>query len=100
MALQPQAFRGGRGGGGRGGHGGRFPRQNEPRSLPCKSGKVGACKDLEQNVFTIGSGNKGKDDDLLRTPNEKLALYIYIFLSGNLLFRLVLLSMSGSWMPH
>jgi hypothetical protein len=76
MARQPQAGRGGRGGGGRGGRGGRFPRQNEPRSLPCKSGKVGACKDLEQNVFTIGSGNKGKDDDLLRTPNEKLALYI------------------------
>jgi hypothetical protein len=27
-------------------------------------------------VFTIGSGNKGKDGDLLRTPKEKLALYI------------------------
>ncbi len=67
MARQPQAGHGGRGGGGRGGHGGRFLRQNEPGSFPHKSGKVGACKDLEQNVFTIGSGNKGKDGDLLRS---------------------------------
>jgi hypothetical protein len=27
-------------------------------------------------VFTIGSGNKGKDGDMLRTSKEKLALYI------------------------
>jgi len=27
-------------------------------------------------MFTIGSGNKGKDGDMLRTPNQKLALYI------------------------
>jgi hypothetical protein len=60
MARQPQAGHGGRGGG-RGWRGGRFPTQNEPGSLPCKSGDVGACKDLEGNVFTIGSGNKGKD---------------------------------------
>ncbi len=46
MARQPQAGHGGRGGGGRDGCGGRFPRQNEPGSLPCKSGEVGACKDL------------------------------------------------------
>ncbi len=76
MARQPQAGREGRGGGGRGGHGGRFHKQNEPGSLPCKSGDVGACKGLEQNVFTIGSGNKGKDGDLLRTFKDKLALYI------------------------
>jgi hypothetical protein len=74
MACQPQASCGGRGG--RDGHGGRFPSRNEPGSLPCKSGEVGACKDLEQNVFTIGSGNKGKDGDLLRTSKEKLALFI------------------------
>ncbi len=76
MARQPQAGHGGRGSGGRGGRGGRFPRQNEPGSVPCKSGEVGACKDLEQNVFTIGSGNKRKDGDLLHTSKEKLALYI------------------------
>jgi hypothetical protein len=39
-------------------------------------GEVGACKDLDGNVFTIGSGNKGKDGGLLRTSKEKLALYI------------------------
>jgi hypothetical protein len=41
-----------------------------------KGGEVGACKDLEENVFAIGSGNKGKDGDMLRTSKEKLALYI------------------------
>ena len=76
MACQPRAVHGGCSGGGRGGCGGTLPRQNEPGSRPCKSGEVGACKDLEQNVFTIGSGNKGKDGDLLRTSKEKLALYI------------------------
>jgi hypothetical protein len=54
---------------------GRFPKQNEPGTLPCKSGEVGACKDLEGNIFTIRSGNKGKDGDMLRTSKEKLALY-------------------------
>ena len=54
MARQPQAGHGGRGGSGRGGRGGRFPKRNEPRSLPRKSGEVGACKDLEGNVFTVG----------------------------------------------
>ena len=53
MARQPQAGRGGHGGSRRGGRGGRFPKQNEPGSL----------QDLEGNVFTIGSGNKGKDGD-------------------------------------
>ena len=57
MARQPHAGHAGRGGGGRGGHGGRFPKRNEPSSLPHKGGEVGACKDLEGNVFTIGSGN-------------------------------------------
>jgi hypothetical protein len=76
MARQPHAGRAGRGGGGRGGHGGRFPKRKEPSSLPCKGGEVGTCKDLKENVFTIGSGNKGKDGDMLRTSREKLALYI------------------------
>ena len=76
MAHQPHVGRAGCGGGGRGGRGGRFPKRNEPSSLPHKGGEVGACKDLEGNVFTIGSGNKGKDGDMLRTSKEKLALYI------------------------
>ena len=62
-------------GGGRGGRRGRFPKRNKA-SAPRKTGEVGACKDLDGNVFTIGSGNKGKDGDLLRTSKEKLALYI------------------------
>ncbi len=76
MACQPHAGRAGRGGSGRGGCGGRFPKRNEPSSLPCKGGEVGACKDLKGIVFTIGSGNKGKDGDMLRNSKEKLALYI------------------------
>ena len=61
MARQPTAVRAGRGGGGRGGRGGRFPKRNEALA-PRKTGEVGACKDLDGNVFTIGSGNKGKED--------------------------------------
>jgi hypothetical protein len=76
MARQPHASRAGRSGGGKGGRGGRFSKRKEPSSLPRKGGEVGACKDLEENVFTIGSGNKGKDGDMLRTSKEKLALYI------------------------
>ncbi len=44
--------------------------------MPCKASKVGACKDLEGHIFTIGSGNKGKDGDMLRTSMEKMAMYI------------------------
>jgi hypothetical protein len=76
MAHQPHASRAGCGGGGRGGHGGRFSKQNKTGTLTCKSGEVGACKDLKGNVFTIRSGNKGKDGDMLHTSKEKLALYI------------------------
>jgi hypothetical protein len=76
MACQPHAGRGGCSGGGRGRYGGKFPKQNKPGTLPCKGGKVGAFKDLEVNVFTIGSGNKGKDGDMSHTSKEKLALYI------------------------
>jgi hypothetical protein len=70
MAHQPHASHAGGGGGGRGGRGGRFPIRKEPSSLPCKSGEVGACKDLKGNVFTIGSGNKRKDGDLLHTSKD------------------------------
>ena len=46
------------------------------RSGPSKASEVGACKDLKGEVFPIGSGNKGKDEDMLRTSAEKMALYI------------------------
>jgi hypothetical protein len=45
--------------------------------VPLKASEQGgACKDLEGHIFTIGSGNKGKDGDMLRTSKEKMATYI------------------------
>ena len=44
--------------------------------MPRKASEVGACKDLEGHIFTISSGNKGKDGDMLRTTVEKMATYI------------------------
>ena len=60
MARQPHASHAGRGGSGKGGRGGKFPKQNESGTLPRKDDEVGACKDLEGNVFTIGSEKKEK----------------------------------------
>jgi hypothetical protein len=45
-------------------------------SIPREASEVGACKDLEGHIFTLGSGNKGKDGDLLHTSMEKMATYI------------------------
>jgi hypothetical protein len=56
---------------GRGGHG-RTP----SGTVPCKAAEVGACKDLKGHIFTIGSGNKGKDGNMLCTSMEKMATYI------------------------
>jgi hypothetical protein len=44
--------------------------------MPRKASEVGACKDLEGHIFTIGSGNKGKDGNMLRTSMEKMTTYI------------------------
>jgi hypothetical protein len=55
----------GRGGRGRGGRG-----RGASATVPRKASEVGPCKDLEGHIFTIGSGNKGKDGDMLRTPME------------------------------
>jgi hypothetical protein len=62
---------GGRGDRGRGGCGG-----TPSGTVPCKASEVGACKDLEGHIFTISSGNKGKDGDMLCTSMEKMARYI------------------------
>ncbi len=69
-----RAGRGRNGGQGDRGHGGcgRTP----SGTVPSKASEVGACKDLEGHIFTIGSGNKGKDGDMLRTSMEKMATYI------------------------
>ena len=56
----------GRGGRGRGGRG-----RGANSTVPRKASEVGACKELEGHIFTIGSGNKGKDGDMLRTSMEK-----------------------------
>ncbi len=45
-------------------------------TMPRKASEVGAYKDLEGHIFTIGSGNKGKDGDMLKTSMEKMATYI------------------------
>ena len=61
----------GRGGCGRGGHG-----KGASTTVPRKASEVGACKDLEGHIFTIGSGNKGKDGYMLQTSMERMATYI------------------------
>jgi hypothetical protein len=45
-------------------------------TLPRKASEVGACKDLEGHIFTIGLGIKGKDGDMLHTSIEKMTTYI------------------------
>jgi hypothetical protein len=68
--------------GGRGEKGGRGGCERGARgkaitaTIPRKTTEVGACKKLEGHIFTIGSGNKGKDGDMLRTSMEKMATYI------------------------
>ncbi len=41
-------------------------------TVPRKASEVGACKDTEGHIFTIGSGNKGKDGNMLRTSVEEM----------------------------
>ncbi len=41
-----------------------------------KASELGAYKDLEGLIFTIDSGNKGKDGDMLCRSKEKMAMYI------------------------
>ena len=80
MGQDTNAGRGGRGG--RGGSSDRSGRvcgghgRTTSVTVLRKASEVGACKDLEGHIFTISSGNKGKDSDMLRTSVEKMALYI------------------------
>ena len=62
---------GGRAGRGRGSRG-----RGTSGTIPRKATELGACKELEGHIFTIGSGNKGKDGDMMRTSIEKMATYI------------------------
>jgi hypothetical protein len=75
MAREKDTGCGGRGTrGGRGGQGGQS--RNTSSNVPRKAFELGPCKDLEGHIFTIGSGNKGKDGDMLCTSKEKMAIYI------------------------
>jgi hypothetical protein len=62
------------GGQGASGRGGRS--KNALATVPCKALEQGACKDLKGHIFTIGSGNKGKDGDMFHTSKEKMATYV------------------------
>jgi len=78
MGRDTNAGRGGRGGNssGRGGRGRGGRGRGANATVPRKASEVGACKELEGHIFTIGSGNKGKDGDMLRTSMDKMATYI------------------------
>jgi hypothetical protein len=65
---------GGNGGRASRGWGGRVRGANA--TIPRNALEVGACKEVESHIFTISSGNKGKDSDMLRTSMEKMATYI------------------------
>ncbi len=51
--------------------------------VPRKASELGACKDLEGHIFTISSGNKGKDGDMLHMSKEKMAMHIGTKYSDN-----------------
>jgi hypothetical protein len=77
MACTASVSRGGRSGNGiragrgQGGHG-----RGANAAFPRKASEVGACKELKGHTFTIGSGKKGKDGDMLSASMEKMATYI------------------------
>ena len=65
-------------GGGRGakagqGHG---RKKSEATGLPSRSGEVGACVELGNNIFTLGVNSKSKDGDKLRKTGKAVAIYI------------------------
>ena len=68
----------GRGGCGRGPGrgGGRGKRSQDATGLPRRSGEVGACAELSNNVFTLSANNKAKDGDQLRKTKDAMSLYI------------------------
>jgi len=71
-----------RGGAGRGGtkpgrgHGRGGRKSQDATGLPKRSGEVGACKELGNNVYTLSANNKAKDGDQLRKTKDAMALYV------------------------
>jgi hypothetical protein len=76
MAHANAGRRGPSGNGGSGCRGQGGQGRGASGTVPRNTSEVGAFKELEGHVFTIGSGNKGKDGDMLRTSMEKMATYI------------------------
>ena len=73
MGQETKAGRGGRDSNSRrGGEGCRGRDSTISGSVPSKASEVKACKDLEGDAFNIGSGNKSKDEDMLRTSMEMI----------------------------
>ena len=65
-------------GGGRGAKAGRGHgrKKSEVTGLPSRSGEVGACVELGNNIFTLGVNSKSKDGDMLRKTSKAVAMYI------------------------
>ena len=65
-------------GGGRGAKPGRGHgrKKSEATGLPSRSGEVGACVELGNNIFTLGVNSKSKDGDKLRKTSKAVAIYI------------------------
>jgi len=70
----PRTSRGGGGGAKPGrGHG---RKKSDATGLPSRSGEVGACVELGNNIFTLGVNSKSKDGDKLRKTSKAVAIYI------------------------
>ena len=64
--------------GGRGAKPGRGhgKKKSEATGLPSRSGEVGACAELMNNIYTLGINSKSKDGDKLRKTSKSVAIYI------------------------
>jgi hypothetical protein len=70
----------GRGGAGRGtkpgrGHG-NARKSAETAGVPKRSGKLGACKDMEDKMCVLSVNNKAKDGDVFRKTLEAIVTYV------------------------
>ena len=85
MGRDTNAGRAGRGGNsGRGGRGQGGRGRGANATMPRKASEVGAWKELEGHIFTIGSGNKGKDGDIVGVYTVMVCRWTDHILSLNL----------------
>ena len=70
----------GRGGAGRGTKSGRghskARKSAETAGVPKRSGKLGACKDMEEKMFVLSVSNKAKDGNVFRKTLEAIVTYV------------------------